>query len=514
MGFIEDKSSLIEEIGIFKTINDLPNPKLSSSFRDVKSAKKNILPFLMTMLAMSCEDPSDTETPEFNPTFSGPPPKGTLLKATNGNKSKCNAIRILLDILIEFLPELIRIVKEAVIVAFKESLSCSSDFVIPANSVLVMDIETIDYNNILKTDPDSNILGGIFYGNGDKDFNRFLYNLIQTPGITETWEGPNGPILDVTFVNPGQLIFAINTNYDENSGKTYNDFISDYMASIELFNNKILIGNLMDSFFGNITSNLGFSVEQLVNEEKTNKLIDKILDTDPCYDEIIFDNSFFTFSNDEISEFELRAKQKKEGIVSLDLGCGIFDLDIRDDNGNLGGLLNILDTSSNDPKLQEDTTKKIITIMEENATDTPGLQEDKESIKNKLQLDFIKAIPKVIMKISVLTPKILGIYNLSNFIVNNTTITKRNSYDWSTSNRVFVEYVARESLAVLLKIIFNKLKAELLRLIAKFIVKRLKEILNEKLKIIASFAAPLVSGAINGLINSIPEPQVEGSKYK
>jgi len=512
MGFIQDKSDLIKEMGIFKTINDLPNSKVVSSFNDVKSAKRNILPFLLNMLAMSCEDKQEGPKPEFDPTFSGPPPKGTLLQATGGNKVKCNTIRILLEILIEFLPELVRIVKEAIVVAFRESLSCSSDFVIPANTIQVIDLVTIDYNNILKTDPDSNILGGIFYGTSDKDFNRFLYNLIQTPGVLGTWEGPNGPMMDITFVLPGQLIIAINPNYDENSGKTYNDFISDYIASIQLFDSKILIGNLMDYFFSNITFNLDFSTEQLVSEEKTNKLIDKILDTDPCYDEIIFDNSFFTFSNDEIAEFENRAKQRSEGIVDIDLGCGVFALDISDDNNSLGALLDVLDNSDNDPKLQEDTTKNIINILQDNAT--KGQKANEESIKNKLQVDFVLAIPKVIMKISVLTPKILGIYNFSNFIVNNTTITERNSYDWSKNNRVFLEYVARESLAVLLKIVFNKLKIELMRLISRVVQKILKSIVEKKLAIIASFALPAISGAINGIINSIPEPEVEGSKYK
>lgn len=512
MGFIDDKSNLIKELGIFKTINDLPDSKVTSSFNDVKSAKKNILPFLLNMLAMSCEDKEEGPKPEFDPTFSEQPPKGTLLEATGGNKVKCNAIRILLEILIEFLPELIRIVKEAIVVAIRESLSCSSDFVIPANTIQVIDLELIDYNNILKTNPDSNILGGIFYGTSDKDFNRFLYNLIQTPNIPQTWEGPNGPMMDITFILPGQLIISINPNYDENSGKTFNDFISDYMASINLFDSKILIGNLMDYFFSNITANLDFSTEQLVSEEKTNKLIDKILDTDPCYDEIIFDNSFFTFSNNEIAEFENRARQRKDGIVDIDLGCGIFPLDISDDNAKLGGLLDILDSAGNDPKLQEDTTKKIVNIMEDNATE--GQEENKESIKKKLQVDFILSIPKVIMKISVLTPKILGIYNFSNFIVNNTTITERNSYDWSKNNRVFLEYVARESLAVLLKIVFNKLKIQLMRLISRVIQRILKSIVKKKLAIIASFALPAVSGAINGLINSIPQPEVEGSKYK
>ena len=204
--------------------------------------------------------------------------------------------------------------------------------------------------------------------------------------------------------------------------------------------------------------------------------------------------------------------KRKEGIVNIDLGCGVYPLDIRDDNAKLGALLDILDSSGNDPKLQEDTTKKIVNVMQDNATE--GQEDNKESIKNKLQVDFVLSIPKVIMKTSVLTPKILGIYNFSNFIVNNTTITERNSYDWSKNNRVFLEYVARESLAVLLKIVFNRLKIELMRLISRVIQKILKSIVNKKLAIIASFALPLASGAVNGLINRIPQPEVEGSKYK
>ena len=54
----------------------------------------------------------------------------------------------------------------------------------------------------------------------------------------------------------------------------------------------------------------------------------------------------------------------------------------------------------------------------------------------------------------------------------------------------------------------------MMRLISRVIQKILKSIVNKKLAIIASFALPLASGAVNGLINSIPQPEVEGSKYK
>jgi hypothetical protein len=514
MGFIDDKQSFINEIGIFKTINDLPDSKKTSSFNDVRSASRNILPFLLQTLSTACEDGERNQQPT-NPQrptqiFSGPPPKGTLLKATGNNKVRCNVLRILIEILVEFLPELIRIMKEAVVVAIRESLSCSSDFKIPPNTSTIIDIETIDYNNLLKTNPDANILGGIFFGSPDRDFNRFLNNLLDTPNVTETWEGPNGPLLDITYLEPDQYIFSVNPNYWDVS---YNDFISDYMASIELFNKKILLGTVIDYFFSNITSKLDFSLEQLVNEEKTNKLMDKIMDEDPCYDEVVYDDSFFSFSNSDIESFERKARERKEGIVSIDLGCGIFayDLSTSPSDGVVKGLLDELETT-NDPAVEENNITNIISNIGENVSQLSP--PNTESIKNKIHFDFVLELPKILMKTSLLTPKILGIYSFSNYIVNNTTTTERNSFDFAKANRVFFEYVLRESLAVLVRIIFNRLKAELLRLISKVISRILKSIINKKLKIITSFSLSIVSGFANSIVSGIPSPSVEGSKYK
>jgi hypothetical protein len=516
MGFIDDKDELEKEVGIFKTINSFKDGTQSSPLDTVKSAKKNILPYLMQMLSVSCEDPGEPEidpddNESFDPTFSGPPPTGSLLKATGGNVGRCNALRILLEILIEFLPELIRIIKEAVKVALREALSCSSDFKLPTNISQIIDIETVDHKGILKIDPNSNLLGGIFYGNGDNDFNKFLYDLIQTPLTTETWEGANGPMLDITFIPPGQLVINLNQNYEE---KSFNDFISDYMDSIELFNQKMLIGNVIDYFFSNITANLDFSLEQITDEEKTNKLLDKILDTDPCEDEVVYDDSFFEFDNEDLREIEEKSKERKNGYRSIDLGCGIFSLNLIEEGGNLviGGLLDKIDAAKNNPTEQGKEIKKLLeTVGDFAAAASP---ENEETIKNKLNTDFSLQLPKIFFKTSILTPKILLIYNFSNFIVNNVTITERNSYDWAKSNRVFFEYVGRESLAVLVRIFFNKLKAELMRLIARVIKKIIKNITKKKLKIIASFALPAVGAVISGLISRIPTPELAGSQYK
>ena len=512
MGFIDDKSNIEKEIGIFKVMNNLPKgEQVTSSIESVKNTGKNILPYLTNMLSVACQDPQDEPLPEFNPTFSGPPPVGVLSQA---GPVKCNVIRILLEILIEFLPELIRIVKEAVAVAIREALSCSSDFKIPINTVQVMDLSLIDYNEILRTNPDDNLLGGIFYGDPERDFNRFLYNLIQTPFVTESWEGENGPILDITFIPPGQISMAVNPNYEN---KSFNDFITDYIDSIEIFNQKMLLGNIMDNFFGNVTSNLVNSViidiDQIENQQKTNKLIEKILDTDPCQDEIVFDDTFFEFNNEDLIEIENKSNQLASGIVAIDLGCGVFNFNATASplGGIIGLELNNMD-DTNDPVLKNKATEKLIEKTQETMANISP--ENSISIKAKFAMDAAMSIPKVVAKMSILTPKILGIYNLSNFIVNGATVTERNSYDWSKSNRVFIEYIARESLAVLVRIIFNKLKAELLKLLAFVIRKILKSIVDKKLAIIASFLVGPISGAIEGLINKIPTPEIEGSKYK
>lgn len=526
MGDIEKKSEVEKEIGIFKTINDLPNSKAASSFRDIKSAKKNILPYLLTMLSTACEDssrdlqavppiPDEVDGSRFKvPTFSLAPPSGVLLQATKGNKVKCNLIRILIEILVDFLPELIRIIKEAVVVAMREALSCGSDFQIPVGTTHIMDIETIDQKGILKTNPDSNLLGGIFFGNSDKDFNRWLYNTMQTPGVPNTWEGPNGPLMDVTYIQPSQVLFQISSNYDENSGKTYNDFLSDYMASIELFNQKIVLGNLMNSFFSNVTANLNPSLERVLDDEKTDAIMEKILNTDPCQEEQVFDDSFFKFSNEELSEMERKAQEKRSGVVGLDLGCGIYAFDLREDTAGIEKNLTDLDELSqqNSPQKVEKNIKNQVDLMQDSLSMASPINE--ESIKRKFEIDAIISLPKVMCNASILTPKILGIYNLSNYIVNNTTTTERTSYDWVKSNTVFFEYVLRESLAVLVEIVFNKLKAELMRLIAKVIQRIIKSIAKKKLKILASFALPSITNTINGLINQIPQPEVAGSQYK
>ena len=111
MGFQNDKGQVFEQMGVFKSLSGLPKQKKIPSFDSVRSKSKNLMPFLLDLLGSACADNAKT------------------LK----DKARCEAGRILRDILIQFLPELARIVKEGVIIGIKEGIGCGCkvDFTIP-----------------------------------------------------------------------------------------------------------------------------------------------------------------------------------------------------------------------------------------------------------------------------------------------------------------------------------------------------------------------------------------------
>jgi len=522
MSFIEDKKSLIDEIGIFKTINDIPDTKSISSFETVNDTSKNVLPYLMqlfTVISAEKKEKKEKEKakkPKKERTFTfGSAPKTNALldkkkeeEGAEEEKERPRILQILLEILTEFLPQLIRILKEAIVAAIKEAMACGSDFVMPPSISFVLDVKNIDYNNIFKLNADSGEITDILFGEPNKDFDRFLYDTIQTPNLMNTWSGPNGPLLNVTFIQPGQLNLVVDTNY---SDKSFDDFLFDFMSSIELFNKEKFIATMIDFFFSNITSQISPTIEQLLKEEQVNATIDKILNTDPCYDEIVFDNSFFSFSNDDLAKMESKAKQRKSGVVSLDLGCGVFDLNISSENENFSLIFNEL-KNSNDPVLQERKITQLLDKSQDLAVSASP--DDEESIKNKMSFDFLLELPKVIIKNTIMTPKILGIYNLSNYIINNIPNIPEDGYEFAINNRVFFEYVSRESLAALVKIVFDKLKDLLLELIAKVVARLLKKLAEKKIKVIASYALNVIANVVEGVITGLPAPQISGSENK
>jgi hypothetical protein len=496
MGFINDKSETINNVALFEVLNNLPKTRSTSSLESVTSKSKNLLSFLIDLLSVTCKD--NAKNPR--------------------DRNKCEAAKILTQILIEFFPVLIRILKEGLAKAIKAGLACNTNFTLPNQNVKVkLKLKNLDYNGLLKINPNSEI-GSTFYGkNATKDFNWYLNNLVQNGG-NGNWAG----IMDLNYSKPTEEIeMGLNPSYLSSGGKSFNDFIIDYTNSIEMISLENFMAKLTNKLTGSLTASLQNppSLDKLISMEKVDALIEKINNSDPCKEEYQYDDSYFKFNNDEINKIETVASEKLLGVTNLDLGCGIVPATV---DSNL--VKNLFDEIRNSPpsKINNVINKSMDSINNNLTSNVP--EADKQNAKLSLNKKLIEAVPKVLTDIA-LEPKVIALYQLSTKIVNgpltpvqppvgsggniniNDNLNVDNGFDFAKANRVFFEFVVRESLAALVEIIFNQAKKEIVRLVSEAVIK----ILKDRVKLKVTQLSFLTGGLVDKVLSSAPTPDT--SKY-
>jgi hypothetical protein len=492
MGFIDDKTQAINNVALFEVLNNLPKSKVTSSLDSVKSKNKNLLPFLIDLLSTTCKD--NAKNPK--------------------DKAKCEATRILLEILVEYFPVLLKILKEGLAKAIKAGLACGTDFKLPTFNVkLKLNILELDFNKMLQQSPLSQV-GSLLYGkDATKDLNWFLNNLIQSGG-SGAWKG----IVNFNYNQTTQdMEIGINPSYASGGGgKTFDGFINDFINSIELITMEQFMARLTDSLTGVLSAAMNTSLDQIISMEQVSKLQDNINNSDPCREDYKIDESYFTFSNDEMLEMEVIANQKINGTVMLDLGCGMVSSTIP-----TTVVKNIFDEIRNTPPSKVSAViEKSLNSVNDNLTKNVG-EENKKLAKLNLNVKFIEQIPKILTNI-ILEPKLVALYQLCTKLVNgplspltppvgsgapigvdiDAKIKVPKGFDYAKATSVFFEFVAREALAALMEIVFRKIKEEIMRLVADFAAKIVKEQANIRIKAIASITA----GITSGLISTIPIP--------
>ena len=492
MGFIEDKTQTINNVALFEVLNTLPKGKVTSSLESVKSKSKNLIPFLLDLLSTTCKD--DAKSPK--------------------EKAQCEATRILIEILVEYFPVLLKILKEGLAKAIKAGLACGTDFKLPTFQVKIkLNIKELDFNKMLQQSPLTQI-GSTLYGkDATKDLNWFLNNLIQSGGAG-AWKG----IVNFHFNQLTQdMEIGINPAYaSSGGGKSFDGFINDFINSIELITMEQFMARLTDSLTGVLSAAMNTSLDQIISMEQVSKLQDKINNSDPCKEEYQIDESYFKFSNDELLEIENTANQKINGVVMLDLGCGMVSSTVP-----TTVVKNIFDEIRNTPPSKINAViEKSVNSINDNLTKNVG-EENKKLAKLNLNVKFIEQIPKILTNI-ILEPKLVVLYQLCTKLVNgplsnltppvgsgapvgvdiDAKIKVPNGFDYSKATSVFFEFVAREALAALLEIIVKVVKREIIKLVADYAAKIVKEQADIRIKAITSITA----GIVEGLISTIPIP--------
>jgi hypothetical protein len=276
------------------------------------------------------------------------------------------------------------------------------------------------------------------------------------------------------------------------------------------------MARLTDSLTGVLSAAMNVSLDQLIVMEQISKLQDKINSSDPCKEDYQIDESYFTFSNDEMLSMETIANQKSKGVTMLDLGCGMVESTIP-----ANSVKNIFDEIRNTPpsKVNSVIEKSLDSIG--NSLTSNVKEEDKKIAKLSLNAKFIEQIPKILTNI-ILEPKLVLLYQLCTKLVNgplspltppvgsgapigvdiDAKIKVPNGFDYAKATKTFFEFVSREALAALLEIIVRVVKQEIIKLVAYYVAKLAKEQANKKIKALMF----LTGGLVEGLLTSIPTP--------
>lgn len=494
MSFIFEKNDIFTEIAVAQTVdNNFPKIKKESSIPSANSKSKNLLPFIVDLQ--------------------------TALIGSDDMK------RFIKNFFIEFLKEVEVKSKDSIVNNLK-LFFCGTDFSLPSGDLLQVNISDLDLFDQMKEDPKSVVGRTIFGDGGATDFNTFLHSTIQIGS------GNYGGLFNIDVVSgntKSKLKISIDDNYcdpDPITGKCkikIKKFISDYFKSTKLIFIPILYAKLMDFLFGSISKLLNKDYEQILEEKKLDKTIDKILDKDET-DEVIYDDSFFTFSNLENREIENSTTQSYNGVNVGDLVCGVSNNSI-----NLERIVSNIELirNTNQSRLATQVSNVVSDSLDEAVSGVSD--ENRNNSFIGLVKELIKGLPKILLKI-LLGPHVMVIFQTVNSLVNGTKTSTENTTNNAFNNipnsgainfgdptsfennridefirksKTFLVAVIKDIYSFIVEYLYKFVKDEILKLVAIVATKVIKEQLEIFKGILLASAPKIVANASNQVINSV-----------
>lgn len=443
MAIIDQKKKVFGNIAALKTLTEgFPKLKVSSSFPSINNGG-NPITFLTD-----------------------------LIKSLIGYEA---LVKSVVEILSNSLPEIEHEIKNVLKVELKSIVSCGVDPSIPSfikstGSGINIEINKIDFTDLMLIDPNS-IGGKLMYNDvttpftNSTDFNTFLYGVIQDDGTIYNW-GSNtaigNDVIKVRFDSLGSgtipnntITINANSAYDS-APKTLTDLNNDYIDSLTLFNPENVINNVIDSIFGSVSVSIGRTTKQLENDAKVNNVIDCIVNSD---DDDIIDDSYFTFSNDEIYVHEETANYRKSGIKKLEC-CNKIAASIP--VSFLTNLNTEIATATTVFQKSEIISENIDTMANQTTANSQNTS-DNISIKLNFVQEILNNLTKSIINM-VISPKIILIFLVNFKIINGPTANFTDSVEFMKYNRT------------LLKSMMKKISEMIIKKLLTIVLKKIAEI--------------------------------------
>jgi len=477
--FKEVKRQILEFINLNKTIcNNLPDlsvPNLIPDPIDITPIQK-IIDLLLNILS--------------------------IVAGINVSELKYQLIGWLSEQLISLTQEMTEVLIEAI----KSCYACKIEPIIPEwmfqtepstgnpGVGINVEINKIDFGNIFSINPNTEIgeivYDGVCTGGVCDDINAFLWEVIQLNGDPLVWADPiNGKeIMEVRYyqnspvaftktdgtveyqnIEPLPRVFNVRIVNNTYVGKSLITFLTDYFNSQQpLFNVDNVLPNTVNLIFNTISGKGLYSDTALSEITEYEEALNDYVNTE----EVVIDDSFYTFNEAQLKDIKQKTKEKKSGVKRFKRCCGNETASISFDT--LKKLTDDIKSSSNLQSKIQSYNRAIDNVVNESKSNIKNLNND--SVEAEFLYDFLSLLQLTLLKFS-LSPKTMLIINMFTYLVNENT---------NESNNKNIKEKLREFECVIKKIlgpIINKIIAFLLPIVIRYlkdivicvILKKIKE---------------------------------------
>jgi hypothetical protein len=426
-----------------------------------------------------------------------------LIKSLEGYESLVDTV---IETLTNYLGIIEKEIKNALQLELKAIVSCGvnpslPDYIKSTGAGIKFTVNKIDFTNLMKVDPNSTA-GKLIYTDitqnliDSKDFNTFLYQVIQNDGSAHGWghQTSGGDILtfqfksiDVSGIDPNNtLTIRADRNYDN---KSLSDLNNDFINSLTLFDSATLLTKLVDDIFGSISKLANKAKSIIENDLKTNHIIDKITNLES--NDILTDK-FFEFTGIEKKQFEDSANLLKQGKAIYKTGTEFY---ATISTVSLTAATSSISGATSQIQKKEAIKQSINSFSDQIASASNSYQnlinnkdlslaKIKNNItsftKNKLdhkalKLNFIQQIidgfTKVIVNV-LLSPKVIAIFLINFKIIYGPNETFSDPVDFLKKNRNLVKNVVKRISGIIIKILLKKVLKRITQLIAESQIKK------------------------------------------
>lgn len=380
-----------------------------------------------------------------------------------------------------------------------------------------VELNKIDLSCLFAANPNSDV-GQLFYdGDMNTDLNAFLWEVIQANGDPLIWSDPisGKEIVEFRYYedNPIGYVDSSGTPYqdteqkprlfnvrimDSYQGKSLITFINDYFNSQNpLLDVDKVIPNVIDIIYGTLTNKIKLPDECLNKVVELEKSIEEYIDNGADNIEVVLDDSFYEFNEDQIKNIKKTVSQKKLGVKQFNKCCSKQTSSISFET--LDEINKDIKSASNPQERIRAYSRSMDKLIDESTVGVKNL--DVNNASAEFLANFITSLQIALTKL-VLSPKNLLLVNMLYFLVNGEPIKEISIKKILKEYECIIRDIIRE---LIRKLIYDYLLPLVLKalknLIICYITKKIKE---ENLQYIKSVAS-LIPGKVNAKLEKANE---------